>query len=153
MTNRRRRVLLIAAASVALVAAAGAAFAQQKTDKDPTDNPRPRITLRAQPVVGVAPARIVLTAELIGGLNDFEEYYCPTVSWEWGDDTKSESTVDCEPYEAGKSEIKRRFTVQHVFREEGPHKVFFRLKRRNKEVAAAWVNVQVRPGAPHFGPY
>ena len=103
-----------------------------------------------QPPVGVAPARVVLTAELIGGLNDFEEYYCPTVSWEWGDDTKSESTVDCEPYEAGKSEIKRRFTVQHVFQEEGSHKVFFRLKRRNKEVAAAWVNIQVRPGVPQF---
>ena len=146
----RRGALLIAAMSLALATAPDVALARQKSDKDPKDNPRPRISLRAQPPVGVAPARVVLTAELIGGLNDFEEYYCPTVSWEWGDDTKSESTVDCEPYEAGKSEIKRRFTVQHVFQEEGSHKVFFRLKRRNKEVAAAWVNIQVRPGVPQF---
>ena len=79
--------------------------------------------------MAVAPARVVLTAELVGGANDFEEYYCPTISWDWGDDTTSESTVDCEPYEAGKSEIKRRFTVQHIFRQEGSQKVFFRLKR------------------------
>ena len=147
MTNRRRR-LLVAAACLAIATAPGVARAKQNTPKDPKDNPRPRIILRAQPPVGVAPARIVLTAELVGGANDFEEYYCPTISWEWGDDTTSESTVDCEPYEAGKSEIKRRFTVQHIFRQEGSQKVFFRLKRRSKEVGVAWVMVSVRPGAP-----
>ena len=149
MNNRRYRIL-IAVACLVLAAAPGVARAQQNTPKDPKENPRPRLVLRAQPVVAVAPARIVLTAELVGGANDFEEYYCPTVSWEWGDDTVSESTVDCEPYEAGKSEIKRRFTVQHIFRQEGSQKVFLRLKRRNKEVAVAWVTVAVRPGAPQF---
>ena len=149
MTNRRRRFLL-AATCLALAAVPGVARAKQNTQKDPKENPRPRITLRAQPLVAVAPARVVLTAELVGGANDFEEYYCPTISWEWGDDTTSESTVDCEPYEAGKSEIKRRFTVQHVFRQEGSQKVFFRLKRRNKEVGTAWVTVAVRPGASPY---
>jgi hypothetical protein len=149
MTNRRRR-LLVAAACLAFATAPGVARAKQDTQKDPKENPRPRITLRAQPLVAVAPARIVLTAELVGGANDFEEYYCPTISWEWGDDTTSESTVDCEPYEAGKSEIRRRFTVQHVFRQEGSQKVFFRLKRRNKEVGTAWVTVAVRPGASPY---
>lgn len=149
MTNRRRR-LLVAAACLAFATAPGVARAKQDTQKDPKENPRPRIILRAQPLVAVAPARIVLTAELVGGANDFEEYYCPTISWEWGDDTMSESTVDCEPYEAGKSEIRRRFTVQHVFRQEGSQKVFFRLKRRNKEVGTAWVTVAVRPGASPY---
>ena len=146
MTNRGR--LLIAAACLAIATAPGVARAKQNTPKESKDNPRPRIILRAQPPMGVAPARIVLTAELVGGANDFEEYYCPTISWDWGDDTTSESTVDCEPYEAGKSEIKRRFTVQHIFRQEGSQKVFFRLKRRSKEVGAASVMVSVRPGAP-----
>ncbi len=148
MTNRGRRLLIAAAACLAIATAPGVARAKQNTQKDQKENPRPRIILRAQPPVAVAPARIVLTAELVGGANDFEEYYCPTISWDWGDDTTSESTVDCEPYEAGKSEIKRRFTVQHIFRQEGSQKVFFRLKRRNKEVGAAWVMVSVRPGAP-----
>jgi hypothetical protein len=149
MTNRRRR-LLVAAACLALAAMPGVARAQQNTQKDQKENPRPRIILRAQPLVAIAPARVVLTAELVGGANDFEEYYCPTISWDWGDDTTSESTVDCEPYEAGKSEIRRRFTVEHVFRQEGSQKVFFRLKRRNKEVGTASVTVAVRPGASPF---
>ena len=122
------------------------ASAQQKPEGREQDR-RPRLTLRAQPPVGIAPARIVFTAELVGGANDFEEFYCPTVIWEWGDDTQSESTLDCEPYEPGKSEIRRRFTVEHQFRRSGGYKVFFRLKKRDKPVGAASVNVQVQPGA------
>ncbi len=122
------------------------AAAQQKPEGREQDR-RPRMTLRAQPPVGIAPARIVFTAELVGGANDFEEFYCPTVVWEWGDDTQSESTLDCEPYEAGKSEIRRRFTIEHRFRRAGGYKVFFRLKNRDKPVGAASVNVQVQPGA------
>ena len=123
-----------------------AAFTQQKPEGREQDR-RPRLTLRAQPPVGIAPARIVFTAELVGGVDDFEDYYCPTVVWEWGDDTQSESTLDCEPYEAGKSEIRRRFTVEHRFRRAGGHKVLFRLKKRDKLVATANVTVQIQPGA------
>ena len=146
-----RRSVLIAGASLAL--AAPTAFpAQQKNEKDAKsqDSQRPKLTLHAQPPVGITPARIVLTAEMIGGANDFEEYYCPTIEWDWGDDTRSESTIDCEPYQPGKSEIKRRFTVEHVFRRPGTFKVFFRLKRRDKSLAATSANVQVRPGGPQY---
>jgi hypothetical protein len=122
------------------------AAAQQKPEGRDQDR-RPRLTLRAQPPVGIAPARVVFTAELVGGANDFEEFYCPTIVWEWGDDTQSESTLDCEPYEEGKSEIRRRFTIEHQFRRAGGYKVFFRLKRRDKPIAAASVNVQIQPGA------
>ena len=58
----------------------------------------------------------MLTAEIKGGANDYEDFYCASVEWEWGDDTKSESKADCDPYEAGKSEIKRRFVMEHTFR-------------------------------------
>jgi hypothetical protein len=145
--GRLPRPALIVAASLAL-AALSASLAAQQADRNakPQDNPRPRFNLRAQPPVGTAPQRVVLTAELVGGADDFEEYYCPTIEWEWGDDTRSESTVDCEPYEAGKSTIKRRFTVEHVFRRPGSYKVFIRLKRRDKAVANASVTVQLRPG-------
>ena len=90
-------------------------------------------------------ARVVLTAELSGGANDFQEYYCPTVLWDWADGTESESTLDCEPYQAGKSEIKRRYTVQHIFR-AGAHKVWVRLKRNDKLLASANVTIQIQPG-------
>jgi len=117
-------------------------------DKDTVDPKRPKITLKANPLIAMAPARVVLTAELVGGDDDFEEFYCPAIEWEWGDGTKSESSGDCAPYEAGKSEIKRRFTVEHVFRLGRPngYRVTVHLKRRDKSVGAATVNIQVRPG-------
>src|SRR5579864_5268799 len=129
-----------------------AAAAPQKTDKDgrTQDAARPKLTLKAQPVISMAPSRVVLTAELVGGPNDFEEFYCPTVEWDWGDGTQSESTNDCAPYEAGKSEIKRRFTVEHVFR-AGPYRVSFRMKRRDKVLAGATVSIQIRPGLREIG--
>ncbi|HZR26334.1 MAG TPA: hypothetical protein VFA59_22250 [Vicinamibacterales bacterium] len=121
----------------------------QKADKDAKakdqDAGRPKLSLKAQPVISMAPSRVVLTAELTGGPNDFEEYYCPTIEWDWGDGTQSESTSDCPPYEPGKTEIKRRFTVEHVFR-AGAYHVTFRMKRSNKPVAIAAVSIQVRPG-------
>jgi len=136
------------AASLILSIALAASASAQKADKDSKDNPdnkRPKITLKAQPVIAMAPARVVLTAELVGGANDFEDFYCAAVEWEWGDGTKSESSTDCAPYESGKSEIKRRFTVEHVFR-MGAYRVMFHLKRQNKSVGMATVSIQVRPG-------
>lgn len=108
---------------------------------------RPKLSLKAQPSVGISPARVTLTAELSGGANDFQEYYCPTIVWDWADDTESESTYDCGPYEAGKSEIRRRFTAQHTFR-AGAHKVWVRLKRSDKVLVSASVNIHIQPG-PH----
>jgi hypothetical protein len=144
--NHMRRFAWSGVTCLLLTAAVGAAPQKPDKDKDPKDDARrPKLTLKAQPVIAMSPARIVLTAELQGGPNDFEEFYCPTVEWDWGDGTHSESTADCEPYEAGKSEIKRRFTVQHVFR-AGVYKVMLRLKRRDKALTAATVNIQVRPG-------
>ena len=146
-----RRLAWAGAAFLFVAATLVASVSAQKADKDQKDqkdNPdarRPKLTLKAQPVIAMAPARVVLTAELQGGANDFEEFYCPSVEWEWGDGTKSESSSDCAPYEPGKSEIKRRFTVEHVFR-AGAYRVMFHLKRRDKSVGAASVNIQVRPG-------
>ena len=104
------------------------------------------MSLRAQPAVSVAPARIVLTAELQGGSDDFEEYYCPSIEWQWGDETTSESTLDCEPYEAGKSQIRRRFTVQHTYRHDGSYKIYFHLKRNERILGSASTTIQVQPG-------
>ena len=136
------------AASLVLAIAFAASASAQKADKDSKDNQdskRPQIKLKAQPVISMAPSRVVLTAELVGGANDYEDFYCAAVEWEWGDGTKSESSTDCAPYESGKSEIKRRFTVEHVFR-MGAYRVMFHLKRHAKSVGMATVSIQVRPG-------
>jgi hypothetical protein len=132
----------------ALVASAGA---QKPDGKESPDAQRPRVSLKAAPMIAISPARVVLTAELQGGSNDYEEYYCPTVVWAWGDGTESENSTDCPPYEPGKSEIKRRFTVEHVFRRADMYRVTFRLKRHDKAVGFATVNVQIRPGLREGG--
>ncbi len=147
MTKFRRYA--IAGATCLLLASLSTLGAQQN-DKDAKSEPRPKLTLRAQPMVSMAPSRVVLTAEIVGGPNDYEEFYCPTVEWQWGDGTTSEASADCEPYQAGKSEIKRRFTVEHVFR-AGNYRVFFRLKHAERQVGAATTSIQVRPGLRDIG--
>ena len=107
---------------------------------------KPSLSLKASPAVSFAPARIVVVAEVKGGADDFEELYCPSVEWEWGDLTTSTAEADCTPYEAGKSEIKRRYTIEHRYRNPGGYKIVLRLKKGNKIVAAANAMVQVRAG-------
>lgn len=135
--------------AVAVPVAAGGQLKDAKDPKD-RDDRRPRITLKAQPVISMSPSKVTLRAELVGGANDYEEFYCPTVEWDWGDGTQSESRSDCEPYEAGKSEIKRRFTVEHIFR-AGRHQIAFRLKRRDKALAQVTTAIQVQEGVSDFG--
>ena len=109
-------------------------------------NKRPSLSLKATPAVSFAPARVVVVAEVKGGSNDFEEFYCPTVEWEWGDFTSSTAEADCEPYSPGKSEIKRRYTVEHRFKNPGGFKIILRLKKGDKIIASANTQVQVRAG-------
>ena len=145
MPSMLRRSLVVGVACLTIASSTAAISAQREAKSPKDENQRPKLSLKAQPNVGIAPVRIVLTAELTGGSNDFEEYYCPTVLWDWADGTESESTLDCEPYVPGKSEIKRRYVVQHTFR-AGAHKVWVRLKRNDKLLASANVTVQIQPG-------
>ena len=112
---------------------------------------RPSITVRASPSAGFSPLRVSLSAEIKGGPNDFAEFYCPTIEWVWGDDTRAESTTDCDPYEAGKSEIKRRYSVSRIFQSSGNFRVEFRLKQKDKVVGVGSTTVQVRPGVRDGG--
>jgi len=117
-------------------------YASQEKDK----KAKPTVSVKVSPIIGFSPARMVLTADLKGGADDFEEFYCATVEWDWGDDTRSESKTDCEPYEAGKSEIKRHFTIAHTFNFAGDYRVEFRLKQKSKVVARGSADVKIRPG-------
>ena len=114
--SRRSWLLTMAVATAATLGVAPLNRMLQKPDQKADQNKKPSISLRANPPVGFSPLRVVVTAELKGGANDYEDFYCASVEWDWGDDTKSESKADCDPYEAGKSEIKRRFVAEHTFR-------------------------------------
>ena len=126
------------AATVALVASAAIV-----TGEEPK---RPSISVRANPTTGFSPLKVVLAAEIKGGPDDFADFYCPTIEWVWGDDTRAESTADCDPYEAGRSEIKRRYSVSRIFQTSGNFRVEFRLKQKDKVVGAGSTTIQVRPG-------
>jgi hypothetical protein len=131
--------------TAAWVVAAPASFAAD--DK----KPKPSITVRSNPNAGFSPLRIVVTAELKGGTNDYEEFYCPSIEWTWGDDTRTHSSADCDPYQAGKSEIQRRYTTSKVFQTAGEYRVEFRLKQKDKVVGSGSTTVQVRPGVRDGG--
>ena len=127
------------------------AFVMAASSPDIQNDKKASLSLKASPNVGFSPARIVLTAEVKGGPNDAEDLYCASIEWVWGDDTKSESKADCEPYEAGKSEIKRRYTLDHVYQTGGQYKVEFYLKQKNKRVLGGQTTVTIRPGARDIG--
>jgi hypothetical protein len=109
-------------------------------------NKKPSLSLKATPAVSFAPARVTLVAEVKGGAEDNEEFYCPTAEWEWGDLTTSTAEADCAPYEAGKSQIKRRYTIQHQFKNAGSFRIRLLLKKGTQVIATANALVQVRPG-------
>ena len=136
---RRAVSALFVVLGVAL-ASGGASSAQRGDDR------KPSLSLKANPPVGFSPLRVRLVVDVKNGANDYQDYYCPGVQWDWGDGTVSENSEDCDPYQAGKSEIRRRYSVEHVFRLAGTYQVFFRLKQRDRVIAAISANVEVRPG-------
>ena len=107
---------------------------------------RPTIALRATPVTGFTPLRVRAAAELRDGSDDYADFYCPTVAWDWGDGTFSSNTSDCEPYQSGKSTIERVFRADHMFRQPGTFRISFRLKQKSRQVGAGVATVRVRAG-------
>lgn len=131
------RITLVAA--FALSAAVLGEGSAQKPDK-------PSLSLKANPSITFSPANIFFAAEVKGGPDDFEDLYCPAVEWEWGDGTKDQSSADCEPYEAGKSQIKRRYVAQKKYQSSGDYRVAFRLKQKDRTVGTATTQLKIRPG-------
>ncbi len=115
-------------------------------DDKAKDVKKASLSLKASPAIVFSPARVVVSAELKGGADVNAELYCPSLEWDWGDGTRSESNADCEPFEAGTSTIQRRFTASHTFNIAGNYRVQLRLKRGSKTVLGGHVSVQVKPG-------
>src|SRR5882672_1613750 len=148
MVSMQRLTCVAALVALGVLASAATPLAQTEA-KPKNEGKRPQLSLKVTPPSGMVPVRVSGTAELKGGDDDFEEYYCPTIEWNWGDGTVSESSNDCEPYEAGKSQIKRRYTVSHPYRQGGHYRISFRLKKRDKVVGSATTVVQLLGGGPY----
>lgn len=138
------RLTIVARRHIVSTLVCTAAFAAVLVAAGADKGSKASMTLKANPAVGFAPVRMVFTAELKG--DDDADLYCPAIEWVWGDDTKSETKTDCEPFEPGKSEIKRRFVIDHSFDAPGSFKVELRLKQKNKVVVRGTTTVNVRPG-------
>ena len=144
MNDSRRTSCTLVAALVVLLSAP-ALHGQQAEAK------KPSLSLRVTPPVGFTPLRVRVVAEARDGSDDYADFYCAGVEWDWGDGTISESASDCEPYEAGKSTIRRLFSADHVYRQAGQFRVVFKLKQKTRQVAAVSSNVQVRSSGGEFG--
>jgi hypothetical protein len=141
MTPLRRPIRFCAAMLALTALSGGAADAQRNDDK------KPSLSLKASPTTGFTPLRVRISVEVRGGADDAQDFYCPAVEWEWGDDQKSQSSEDCDPYKAGTSKIQRRYSGEHRFNDSGTFNVRFRLKQGTRVVATSSVIVLVREGA------
>ena len=146
MTDPWRTGRALAAAG-ALVFAAGPELESSPQAAQQNESKRPTLVVRVTPPMGFTPLRVRATAEARNGSDDYADFSCATVEWDWGDGTISENTGDCEPYEAGKSTIQRRFAADHVYRQAGAFRIAFRLKQKTRQVGGAVASVQVRSGA------
>jgi hypothetical protein len=127
--------------------------AQPPAVEDKAKKEKPSLSVRASPPISFSPATIHVVGELKGGPDDYEDLYCMTLEWDWGDGTRSEAAADCDPYQAGVTQILRRFSTDHVYNTSGRFRVSLRLKRNTKVVTSATTNIQVRPGLRDMDPY
>ena len=79
-----------------------------------------------------------------GGADDYADFYCPAIEWDWGDGTVSGNSEDCDLSGREEHDPAALFHRARV-PQPGSFQVFFRLKQRDRVIAASSGNVQ-RPG-------
>jgi hypothetical protein len=139
-----RQFAVAIAAGLVLIGQVGRAQNDDKDDKNKKKGAT--LVLKATPTIAFSPAHVIVAAELKGWTSDTDEFYCPTLEWDWGDGTKSESTNDCPPFEAGKSTVDHRWSASHTFQSADSYRVELRLRRGTKTIVGGNVSVQVKPG-------
>ena len=152
MISRRAGVLALLCTSILSLSGIAAGGATVLSAGGEQGKGKPKAALRVNPTVVFPPQRVVATAELTEGANDFQDYYCPKIEWIWGDETQSESGEDCDPYEAGKSEIRRRYSADHTYRANPMggtvnYDLIFRMKQGSKIVLSLRQTIKVQ-GTP-----
>ena len=110
------------------------------------DTKKPSVAFKVTPPVGFSPLKVRAVVDVKGGSDDYADFYCPSIEWDWADGTVSESSEDCDPYESGKRSIKRRFSADHTVRQAGEYEVAFRMKQKSRVVGYSKGTVRVRPG-------
>jgi hypothetical protein len=152
--------LWMSAQALGLAAALAAAPVQEpapplaarpaRTEEKPT---KVSADLRISPAVSFAPSRVRALVEVKIPEDRAADFYCAQVEWDWGDLTQSEESNECDPYEPGVSEVRRRFSAEHTFQSGGRYRVQFRLRRNRKVLASTSTVVTVRAGLRDSQPF
>lgn len=121
-------LLLLAAASPAADSRAG----------------KPHLAIRASPLKSFSPSIVHLIAE-VRGEADVEDWYCPRIEWDFGEDIgRATHEQDCPAWEEGTA-VQRLFTMRKLFG-PGEHRVTFSIYKAKRKVAATSIVVTVLPG-------
>ena len=83
-------------------------------------------TLTADVVKGPAPLTVNFTGELVGGPDDYYEFYCVESTFAYGDGIAQSAIPDCIEQEPG-IDIQRHFTSNYIYDEPGEYQVTFSL--------------------------
>src|SRR5687767_4497739 len=95
---------------------------------------KPRLELRGMPVMGPPSTEFLFVADLKGG-DEREDFYCPTLEWQWGKEDASVQEPECAPYQAGVTRMERRFSHSRAFPDEGSRTVTLILTKDGKTLA------------------
>ena len=115
-TRCTRRAFLSLVPSARSASPRGPRARDSKPDKD-----KPSIEVKSLPSMGFAPFRTVLTVDVKGGPDDYRAVSTArSVEWDIGDgDSGRAEDWTAIPYEAGKSQIKRRYVREQIFNSPG----------------------------------
>jgi hypothetical protein len=115
---------------------------------------KPQFVCTSSPKIGFADIatgglQVRLNCELTG--SETEELYCPTISWEFPDGTKSVSESDCQPYSCGRTEWchgqfddYERHWSKYLLAGPGSWVIRIRLMKNNKTIRASSIEFEVR---------
>jgi len=105
---------------------------------------KPKLNMGAYPSLALPPARVLVTAELVGGEDD-ENAYCPELEWDWADGSRSVQGSDCAPPDSPeKAPLERRFSARHRFSLPGQYWVALRLRLAGRVVREGGVRVLIQ---------
>jgi hypothetical protein len=102
---------------------------------------RPALTVKAFPVMAMAPHLFVFQAYLKDEGAE-EDIYCLSTEWAWGDDTISARASDCAPYRPGLP-VTRVFVGEHPYRIPGDYEVTLSLSKRGRLIVRGSTTIHV----------
>ena len=102
-----------------------------------------KLSVAAEPQMGVAPLQVRFEARLSGGMDDSYELYCPLVTWDFGDGQMMQEASFCGSWEPG-IQIARRFVAEHSYEHSGSYPVHVTLAQAGLKLSAGVPTIEVR---------